>query len=175
MIGWIRIEGTKIDYPVMQTPASPDFYLHMDFHKKRSSYGTPYMDENCRYQDPRTSLLIYGHHMKNGSMFAALEGYTDAAFYREHPYVQFDTMEEAGSYEVAAAIRIDAAGDQTIWQDLLFPKEDGDFAGAWERVCSQRFFDTGVELTEEDELLALVTCEYTLADGRIMVIAKRIR
>lgn len=174
MIGWIHIEGTNVDYPVMQSPASPDYYLHRDFHKQNSSYGTPYLDEYCKYTDPRTSLLIYGHHMKNGSMFASLEHYTDRAFYEEHPFVQFDTLDEAGTYEVAAVIKVDATGDQTIWQDLLFPEEETDFAGAWDRVKKQSFYDTGLELSREDELLALVTCEYTLKDGRTMVIAKRI-
>lgn len=174
MIGWIRIEGTNIDYPVMQTPGSADYYLHRDFYKNKSSYGTPYLAETCRYTDPRTSLLISGHHMKNGSMFAQLQNYTEQVFCSEHPYVQFDTMDEAGSYEVAAVIKLSASGDQTIWQDLLYPQKDGDFAGAWERMKAQSFYDTGVEISEEDELLALVTCEYTLKNGRIMLVAKRI-
>lgn len=174
MIGWIRIEGTNIDYPVMQSPNQRDYYLHRDFYKKKSSYGTPYLSENCKYENPRTSLLISGHHMKNGSMFASLQGYTEYAFYAEHPYVQFDTMDEAGSYEVAAVLKLSASGDQTIWQNLLFPQEEGDFEQAWERVKAQSFYDTGIELTKEDELLALVTCEYTLKNGRILLVAKRI-
>ena len=62
--------------------------------------------EQCRYERPRTSLLISGHHMKNGAMFAQLQDYTDQAFWEEHPFVQFDTVEEAGSYEVAAVAAI---------------------------------------------------------------------
>lgn len=174
MIGWIRIEGTNIDYPVMQSPDQVDYYLHRDFYKKKSSYGTPYLSEICRYEDPKTSLLISGHHMKNGSMFAALQNYTEEAFFLEHPYVQFDTMDEAGSYQIAAVIKLSASGDQTIWQNLLFPQQEGDFDGAWERIKGQWFYDTGVELSGEDELLALVTCEYTLRNGRILLIAKRI-
>ena len=174
MVGWIRIQGTAIDYPVMQTPDRVDFYLHRDFYKNKSSYGTPYMSEVCRYEEPRTSLMINGHHMRNGSMFAALQNYTEQEYFTEHPYVQFDTMEEAGSYEVAAVIKLSASGDQTIWQQLLFPKEEEDFGKAWERVKNQSFYDTGVELKEEDELLALVTCEYTLKNGRILLIARRI-
>lgn len=174
MIGWIRIEGTNIDYPVMQSPDQANYYLHHDFYKKRSSYGVPYLSEVCRYEDPRTSLLISGHHMKNGSMFASLENYTEEQYFLEHPYIQFDTMDEAGSYEVAAVVKVSASGDQTMWQKLLFPQEEGDFEKAWERIRSQWFYDTEVSLSQEDELLALVTCEYTLKNGRILVIAKRI-
>ena len=83
-------------------------------------------------------------------------------------------MDEAGSYEVAAVLKLSASGDQTIWQNLLFPQEEGDFEQAWERVKAQSFYDTGIELTKEDELLALVTCEYTLKNGRILLVAKRI-
>ena len=75
---------------------------------------------------------------------------------------------------MAAVIKLSASGDQTIWQQLLFPKEEEDFGKAWERVKNQSFYDTGVELKEEDELLALVTCEYTLKNGRILLIARRI-
>ena len=174
MIGWVRIEGTNIDYPVMQSPNQRDYYLHRDFYTNTSSYGTPYLSEICRYENPRTSLLISGHHMKNGSMFASLQNYTEYTFYTEHPYVQFDTMDEAGSYEVAAVIKLSASGDQTIWQNLLFPQKEGDFEQAWNRVKEQSFYDIGIELTKEDELLALVTCEYTLKNGRILLIAKRI-
>lgn len=112
--------------------------------------------------------------MKNGSMFASLQNYTEKEYFLEHPYVQFDTTCQAGSYEVAAVIKLSASGDQTMWQKLLFPQEEGDFEEAWERIQSQWFYDTGVSLEKGDELLALVTCEYTLKDGRILLIAKRI-
>lgn len=174
MIGWIKIEGTNIDYPVMHTPDRKDYYLHRDFKQSKSSYGTPYLSEECRYEDPRSSLLISGHHMKNGSMFAALQNYTEKEYFLAHPYVQFDTMDEAGSYEVVTAFKLSASGDPSIWQDLLFPQDEGDFQKAWEKVKQQQFYDTGIELHEEDELLALLTCEYTLKDGRILVVARRI-
>lgn len=175
MVGWIRIEGTRIDYPVMQTPDEPDYYLHRDFNKEKSSYGIPYMAEFCRYEEPGTNLLIYGHHMRNGAMFAALDGYTEEAYYREHPFIQFDTVDRAGSYEIAAAVRIDASGEAAIWQDLLFPPEEAVWKRAWEAFRQQSFYQTGVDLEYGDRLLALVTCEYTLKDGRLMVVAREIR
>lgn len=175
MVGWIRIEGTRIDYPVMQTRDNPDYYLHRDFNKKKSDYGIPYMAEMCHYEEPGTNLLIYGHHMRNGTMFAALAGYTDESFYRKHPYIQFDFVDREGSYEIAAVVRVDAAGDATPWQDLLFPAEETAWETAWHVVEGQSFYQTGVKLGYEDRLLALVTCEYTLKDGRLMVVAREIR
>lgn len=174
MAGWIRIEGTPVDYPVMFTPDRPEYYLHRDFHKEKSSYGTPFLAENCRLESPRSSLLVYGHHMKNGSMFAALQNYTGKEYWSQHPQVQFDTLDETGSYEIAAVVKLQASGNAVPWQDLLFPEDEAEFDEAWKVFRKHMFYETGVELTAEDELLALVTCEYTLKDGRLMVIAKRI-
>lgn len=172
--GWVRIEGTRIDYPVMYTPGRPEYYLHLDFQKRKSSYGTPFLDDRCSLEEPGTNLLVYGHHMKNGSMFADLQNYTEKAYFEEHPYIQFDLVDQAGSYEIAAVVKVNAASDQTPWQELLFSKDKEKFEQAWQVFCSQRFYDTGVELAPEDELLALVTCEYTQKDGRLMIIARKI-
>ena len=81
MVGWVKIEGTKIDYPVLQSLDSPNFYLTHDFDKNRSAYGAPYVAEECDLTQDCPNILVYGHHMKNGSMFAALDGYLDKSFY----------------------------------------------------------------------------------------------
>lgn len=173
-VGWIRIEGTKIDYPVLQTPDHPDYYLHRDFEKKSSRYGIPYMMESCRLKEPRTSYLIYGHHMRNGSMFAALQNYTDYNYYKQHPYIQFDTLTQAGSYEIAAVVKVDNSADPSFWQKVLFPSDEAEFDNAWRQFQKKSFYDTGISITAYDHLLALVTCEYTLKDGRFMVVAREI-
>ena len=173
-VGWVKIEGTRIDYPVMYTPDRPEYYLHLDFQKRRSSYGTPFLDDRCRLEEPKTNLMVYGHHMKNGSMFADLQNYTKQEYFTAHPYVQFDLADQAGTYEIAAVVKVNASSNQTPWQELLFPKNEEEFDQAWKIFGRQRFYDTGVELTAEDELLALITCEYTQKDGRLLVIAKKV-
>ncbi|MCD8122275.1 MAG: class B sortase [Clostridiales bacterium] len=175
MVGWVRIEGTGMDYPVCQTPDDPEYYLHRNMNHENSSYGTPFLDANCTLEDPRSSLLIYGHHMRNGQMFAGLQNYTSVSYYEQHPYIQFDTLTEAGSYEIVMALRLDAGGTQVPWQQLLFPADESEFQAAWAIAEQKKFYETGVEVNADDELLALVTCEYTQANGRLMVIAKRIR
>lgn len=175
MAGWVRIEGTKVDYPVMQSPASPEYYLHRDFDKKYSNYGIPFMEGICRCEEPRTSLLIYGHHMKNGAMFAALQNYTAESYYRQHPYIQFDTADQAGSYEIALAVKVDAADTDALWRSLLFPADEAQFDEASRQLSQQAFYQTGVPLFYTDRLLALVTCEYSLEDGRLMVVAREIQ
>ena len=82
LAGWIRIEDTNINYPVMHTPDNPDFYLKHSFDKEYSDYGCPYVQENCDVQLPSDNVIIYGHHMKNGSMFADLEKFKSQDFCR---------------------------------------------------------------------------------------------
>ncbi len=173
-VGWIHIEGTRIDYPVVQSVYEADYYLRRDFNKNNSSYGIPYMMEHCRTEEPETNLLIYGHHMRNGAMFAALQNYTRKSYFNQHPYIQFDTMDRAGTYQIVGALKIDAAGDQSMWQNLLFPRSMEDFEQAWGSFQQQTFYSTGVSITQQDHLLALVTCEYTLKDGRLMVLAREV-
>lgn len=83
MVGWIRIEGTTIDYPVMQTPDDFNFYLRRNFDKEYSNLGTPYIQENC---DLKTSdnLILYGHHMLDGGMFSDLDLYKKKSFWEKH-------------------------------------------------------------------------------------------
>ena len=91
-IGWIKIEGTVIDYPVMYRPSEENYYLHRDFNGEYSANGCLFLSELC---NPATSdnLIIYGHHMNSGKMFAALEQYKDSAFYLEHPLISYDTLQ----------------------------------------------------------------------------------
>ncbi len=200
LAGWIRIEGTRIDYPVVQSKDRPGFYLDHDFYGKESRSGTPYLAEECslgepgqgepgnlgepgqgapgnpgNLGEPAGGLLLYGHHMKNGEMFAALNSYTDQDFYQEHKLIRFDTLDGPGLYEVAAVVRLSAsAQNQTLpWQQLLMPESEKERTEAWERFERERLYDTGIRLEPEDKILCLVTCEYTLEDGRLMVVARR--
>lgn len=104
LIGWISIPGTRIDYPVMQTKDNPDFYLKHAFDKSYSNYGVPYAAENCD-ADISDNMVIYGHHMNNGSMFSDLCKYESEDFYKEHKTIYFDTLGGYGEYEVIAAFK----------------------------------------------------------------------
>ena len=105
IIGWIKIEDTKVDYPVMQTKDDPEFYLHRGFSKEYTGSGVPFMDASSDIFIPTSNFLIYGHHMKNGTMFRDIEKYNDYDFYKDHKTFQFDTIYKGGqgTYEVIAA------------------------------------------------------------------------
>ena len=114
MVGWIRIEDTQINYPVMYTPDNPDYYLKHNFYKESSAYGVPYIAEHCDPMEPSDNVIIYGHHMNNGSMFAGLMNYEDRDFYEQHKTVRFDTLTETAEYEVIAVFKT------TVYDDTGF-------------------------------------------------------
>ena len=122
MVGWIFIEGTEVNYPVMQTPDNPDYYLKHSFDKTWSDYGVPYVDESCTV-GTSNNLVIYGHNMKNGSMFSGLVQYKSKEFFESHPVICFDTVDEPGQYQVIAAFRYNTNNEiwtrlslQSMWQ-----------------------------------------------------------
>lgn len=175
MVGWVRIEGTKIDYPVLQSPDRPNFYLTHDFDQKNSAYGAPYVAEECDLSQECPNILVYGHHMKNGSMFAALDGYLDKDFYEEHPIVQFDTLEEYGDYQVMAVFSMSAVDQNSPLYTWISAGTQEAFENYVSYVKSQSVYDTGVEAEWGDQLLSLITCEYTHQDGRLIVVAKKLQ
>lgn len=105
MVGWIKVEDTNINYPVMHTPDNPDFYLKHGFDKGYTDYGCPYVQENCNVQEPSDNIIIYGHHMKNGSMFADLEKFKSEDFYKEHKTISFNTLTDKCEYEIVAVFK----------------------------------------------------------------------
>ena len=104
MVGWISIAGTTINYPVMQSRNNPNFYLKHNFEKEYSDLGTPYVQENGDIVESE-NLVIYGHHIKGGKMFGALEDYKSKNFYEEHKTIQFDTLTEQAEYEIVAIFK----------------------------------------------------------------------
>lgn len=103
-MGWIAIDGTKLNYPVMQTKNNPNFYLKRNFEKEYSDLGVPYIQENCDILNS-DNLIIYGHHIKGGKMFGALESYKSKSFYEKHKTIQFDTLTEQAEYEIVAVFK----------------------------------------------------------------------
>ena len=177
MIGWIQIEGTSIDYPVMQTPADPTYYLKHDFEKNYTDYGCPFMQADCDALRPSDNLIIYGHNMKDGSMFADLAKYRSKDFWQTHKTVWFDTELGSRAYEVFAVIhttmQVDDADAFPLYRfvDAASPEEFADYVSACK---AQALYDTGNSAQYGDKLLTLSTCDNITDNGRLLVIAKRI-
>lgn len=175
MAGWIMVDGTQINYPVMYTPDNPDFYLKHNFEKEYSDYGVPYIAEHCDPIEPSDNVIIYGHHMKNGSMFTGLMEYEAENFYENHKVIRFDTLTETAEYEVIAVFKT------TVYDDMGFKyylfanaEEESDFMDYVEQCKSLALYETGETAEYGDKLLTLSTCEYSKTNGRIVVVAKKI-
>lgn len=173
-VGWISIEGTNIDYPVMQTVDNPNYYLKRSFEKQYSDYGVPYVQENCDL-GLSDNCVIYGHHMNNGSMFADLCKYADEDFYREHKTIRFDTLSGFGEYEVVAAFKTVAYSEQGFKYYHFVNAEDENAFNEYISQCKElALYDTGVTAEYGDRLITLSTCEYSRQNGRMVVVAKKI-
>ena len=175
-IGWISIEDTKLDFPVMYAPNNKDFYLRHDFNKEYSVYGVPYLDEKTTLgaNDQSENLVIYGHNMKTGTIFGCLTGYKEASYYQQHPYVQFDTVYGDGTYEVFAAFSIDVAADTSFVYNQYVDMDEETYDTYVEEVISRSDVDTGIRPVYGEQLLTLSTCEYSSDNGRYVVVARRV-
>lgn len=171
-VGWIQIDGTNINYPVMQTPDNPDYYLKHSFDNTWSDYGVPYLDEACVIGQSN-NLVIYGHHMSNGSMFCDLELYSDPAFCMDHPVIRFDTLSSFGEYEVIAVFRYNT-NQETFRYDREVNMDETRFSCFMEQVHARELFSTGKDASFGDQMLTLSTCEYTYKNGRLVVVARKV-
>ena len=174
--GWIRIEGTRLNYPIMHTPEDSEYYIHRDFEGNSSSRGVPFLDGSC--VDDCGNYIIYGHHMKDGTMFTTLMSYADQGFYREHKDIQVETEHGQSIYLVIAAFYSRAyAQDETgvfRYYQYLSLKDQNTFEEYVEQVKRAAIYDTGVAVTYGDQLLTLSTCDYSTENGRFVVVAKKI-
>ena len=175
VVGWIKMEGTKMDYPVMQSPESENFYLYKNFDKKESSRGSIYAREVCDVNEPSDNITIFGHNMADGSMFACLNAYTNKKAWDNNSLIFFDTLYEYHTYKIFAVFKTSANIGQGFsyhqFVDASTEKEFNDFVATCKKLA---FYDTGITPVYGDKLICLSTCEYTLENGRFVVAAVRI-
>lgn len=174
LTGWVKIDGTAVDYPVMHTPENPEFYLTHGFDKGTSAYGMIFMDGECSPDIECMNYILYGHHMKNGAMFGELKNYSSREYLEEHPVIKFDTLNEHGCYEVAAAFKLPTAQIDAEFCGWLAAVTEEDYEKLIRYAGDHGFYDTGITPEWPEKLLTLVTCEYTEKNGRFFVIARRI-
>lgn len=173
-VGWISIDGTNIDYPVMQTIDEPNYYLKRSFEKQYSDYGVPYVQENCDL-GLSDNCVIYGHHMNNGSMFADLCKYEREDFYNAHRTIRFDTLSGFGEYEIVAVFKTVAYSEQGFqYYHFVAAESAADFDDYIAKCKALALYDTGVSAEYGDRLITLSTCEYSRQNGRMVVVAKKI-
>lgn len=178
LTGWLVVEGTKIDYPVMQCE-DDEYYLNHNFDREEDKYGCLFVKSIADVNTPGTNFVIYGHHMKDNSMFGDLDKYESESFYREHGKITFDTLYEERTYEVIASFRtqITEGEDDAGFKYYQFYQADTEeeFRYFYENVMELSLYDTGATAEFGDTFLTLSTCSGYAENGRFVVVAKRIR
>lgn len=174
-VGWLKMEGTKIDYPVLQTPDEPNYYLYRDFDGKDSKRGAIYAREECDINKPSDNITLYGHNMADGSMFASLNAYTSKKAWENNSLIFFDTLYEYHTYKIFAVFKTSANLGEGFsyhqFEDASNEEEFNEFVSTCKQLA---FYDTGITPKYGDKLICLSTCEYTLDNGRLVVAAVRI-
>lgn len=140
-IGWLSIDGTSISYPVMHTPSDPQKYLRRNFYGKYSQSGVPFLDGRCDLQS--SNLIIYGHNMRNDTMFSDLKMYVDRDFLNAHRTVKFETADGVQTFIVTKVLKTNTSD---AWYDRI--------------------------AVEDGRHLILSTCYGSGKDGRLLIIAE---
>lgn len=176
LIGWLKIDDTKIDYPVMQT-TNNEYFLTHNMNQQSDRNGALFLDKDCDVLEPSTNLIIYGHHMKSGNMFGTLDKYSSEEYYKEHPVIQFDSIYEKGTYEVMYVFRSRIYNEEDVvfkYYQFIDALSQQEFDSNMEEMAALSLYDTGVTASYGDHLLTLSTCDYYVDGGRFVVVAKRI-
>ena len=178
LAGWLKIKGTNIDYPVMQSEADQyDFYLQHAFDKSEDSNGTLFVDARNNIINRDTNVIIYGHNMKSGMMFGGLKKYQDKEFLKEHSTIQFDTIYEKGTYQIIgvclAKVKYQDEGGFRYY-NFLRAKNETEFTDYLVNIQQLEVFDQALDASFGDQLLTLSTCNNYIEDGRMFIVAKKI-
>lgn len=177
LIGWLKIDDTNIDYPVMQC-GDNDYYLNHNFDSKEDKAGAIFLDCNCDVLRKNDNMIIYGHHLTSGRMFSQLGDYEKQSFFEKHQYIQFDTIYEQRLYQVMFAFRSRVYNEDDVvfkYYQFVNANSEEEFNSYMLEMNNESFYETGVWAFYGDELLTLSTCDYHEDNGRFVVVAKRVK
>lgn len=175
--GWIRIENTNINYPLLQTTDN-DYYLTHNYKKENSSYGSIFINHKSNIKDNNSNTIIYGHNMKNNQMFTDLLKYEDKQFYEEHPTIKIVTDENEEEYEIIYTFksRVFYQDEKNVFRYYQYYNfENENKYNEYINNCKEiQLYDTGKTATYGECLITLITCEYSQENGRMVIVAKKI-
>lgn len=166
IVGWIYSENTPISYPVVQTTDNK-FYVRRGLEKQYLITGTIFADYRCGNVGEDENYVIYGHHMRNGTIFGSLEKYVTQEYYDAHPTFIYYTPDKAYNVEIFAGY-VDDVSSQFFKPSF--------YEGERERLISEAReksgFVSNVEVGEDDEIMTFATCSYQFEDARFVLLGK---
>ena len=178
LAGWIVIDGTDINYPVVQSKVYQEFYLDHNFDGEEDDAGSIFADARNDLMLPDDNIIIYGHNMKDGSMFGTLQYYLDKNYYDRHNTLSFDTLRRHGTYQIAVVglSKISEESDNTFkYYDFINADSKKAFKKYVENIKKLEAYDTGTSLEYGDKLVTLSTCNSVEKDGRLFIVAKEVK
>ena len=164
-IGWICIPNTTVNYPVMFTPEEPQKYLRKNFEGEYSVSGVPFLKGKCTLECDH--LILYGHNMKNGTMFSDITKYRNKDYCTEHPVIEFETAQGLKQYTVFAVVYVK---NNDGWNDFHTSADETEFNNKVSKIKSRALYDTGITPEYGQQLLTLSTCYGATKSDRIIVI-----
>ncbi len=168
--GWLTLEGTVIDYPIVQGTDN-EYYLEHLFTKEVNHSGCIFIDADNAKDFSDRNTILYAHHMRNGSMFAELEGYRDQAYYESHRSLILQTPD--GLYRILPFAGMLGDGNST-YNQIEFA-DDAEFTAFIEQIRNVSTFTSDVEVTAADRIVTMSTCRYDVEDGRYAVFGKLVK
>lgn len=173
--GWLSIPGTTLSLPVVQGTDN-SYYLNHDFYGENDRHGTIFIDCEADFENGWKNTVLYGHNMRDGSMFGSLRAYRNEEYYREHPYFVLYLPDAIIEYEILAVLRNDILpGEEELFQYYDYKQIENEemFEEYYEEIKEHSLYDIAVEAQYGDELVTLCTCDYGSEDQRLLVVGKK--
>jgi sortase B len=176
VVGWLTVDGTQIDYPVMRDTTGNEYYLTHNFEGKEDNRGALFVSADSTIDPLDKNIVVFGHNVSDGTQFGELDQYLSQDFYQAHPTITFDTIYETGSYQIVAVVKThvkteEESGFRYYWSHGY--ENRAEFQELLDFIDENSIYDTGEHLYYGDTTVMLSTCEYTVDNGRLVIIAKR--
>ncbi len=183
-IGWLKIKGTSISYPVMQREGDSEYYLHRDFDGKYSFYGTPFLDSRCTVDSD--NCIVYGHNINGGRMFGMLHAYSSESYYKEYPEISFRAGDEKRKYQIVSVMQTTTSSPVYSFTDVGNWNEYGEYVSKilsgslyqtemGKQIRTEFEKDTVEEFFKRYQFLTLSTCRSWVGrDARLLVISVKL-
>lgn len=176
IVGWLEIENTNINYPVLQGRDN-SYYMTHNYKKENSKNGSIFLNADYNWNIPSNNLLIYGHNLGNGMMFQELLKYEKESFYQEHPVIRFTTAEEDAEYEIISAFksRVYYKSEKNVFRYYYFINSESEekYDEFVKNAKNASLYPIDATANYGDQLITLSTCSYYVEDGRFAVVGRK--
>ena len=176
IVGWLEIEGTSINYPVLQGTDN-EYYMTHNYKKQKSKNGSIFLTKDYDWSIPSSNLLIYGHNLNNGTMFQELLKYEKEEFYKEHPIIRFTTNKEDAEYEIISVFksRVYYETEKNVFRYYFFvnANSEAEYDEFIKNAKKASLYDIDKTAKFGDQLITLSTCSYHVEDGRFAVVGRK--